>query len=719
MDRIKQNKRIILIVGAVTGFFFVLLTFVISILILSTKNLTTQQDSQTVNTTSQVTSLKNNRQNDLLIYGTWTKDSSIIKTINLTTKEETTLATLPLNIKRVNVLDSKRIIYINQTDDRDFGKEISSYSITSKTTNTVANADEGFGIDKYFLSPNKRYLTTFEIALKPNSSVMLGATTRIYSIDLLVPGVKNLILEEVSSENNPIHYPIAITNSGEIYFDKYIPNSGANWARGMSVSNFDGTQKQELSQVQDSTYATQPILSPKGDKLIFSGYDGKYGPGTNIVDGLRQAILTPNTVEILDVKTKIRQKLPNLPNSDTYNFAFWDIQSGNPIIGIISKKERIGTYEYDLTSNTYKKLRFMNDPTIPSVVLATFSDGQVIKGQYSTSTSIGNLGEYYARLFSNFYLVDQNDQKEESISSANNLKQFITIIPSFYLTKSNVLGAETKDTLQLETFLPFIKVNLKPIRLKQQSTPIVTTTPSQPKPTPEEEPPPKKCDITKSGQCRHDALKNLPPGTDVNSKEYLDYVAECNANSSVTIDITCADTPLYLYGNYGQKINVKIGRTVFNSIPEYINGFDVSLLNDGKMEINGKIYNSIYYDFELQSPFIPPNYGIIVSKEKIEEAIYYYAKNLGLNQKETLDLIKVTKNKIDSPFVFVSFFNQQESEQILPIDFNPKPNAYLNVVFYFRKLYQNPNYTPILPTFPKTFTRDNNFTAVEISEIVD
>ena len=101
------------------------------------------------------------------------------------------------------------------------------------------------------------------------------------------------------------------------------------------------------------------------------------------------------------------------------------------------------------------------------------------------------------------------------------------------------------------------------------------------------------------------------------------------------------------------------------------------------------------------------------------QTINFYAKNLGLNNKETADLIKFTKNKIDSPFVFVSFFDQQKSEQILPIDFSPRPKSYLNIVFYFKKLYQSPNYTPILPTFPKAFERDKNFTAVEISEIVD
>lgn len=77
----------------------------------------------------------------------------------------------------------------------------------------------------------------------------------------------------------------------------------------MSVASFDGSQKQDLNQMKNGTYGTQPALSPDGTKLVFSGYDGTFGAGDAIKNGYRQALLTPNTVETLGVNSLAREKI--------------------------------------------------------------------------------------------------------------------------------------------------------------------------------------------------------------------------------------------------------------------------------------------------------------------------------------------------------------------------------------------------------------------------
>ena len=185
------------------------------------------------------------------------------------------------------------------------------------------------------------------------------------------------------------------------------------------------------------------------------------------------------------------------------------------------------------------------------------------------------------------------------------------------------------------------------------------------------------------------------------------------------INSMCYDSPLYLYGKSGTKINVKVKTYIYNSNPSYNpeKGFDVLLKNNGKMEVNGKTYERINYDY-LSDKVAPPLNGIVTTKEELKETLEYLALNLGLNTKETTDLVNYGINNINSPFVFVSFYDQETSEEILPLEFIPKPDTYINVVFYFKEYQQKPSITS-KPLQFKTPPLRNGLTAVEVSEIVE
>ena len=64
----------------------------------------------------------------------------------------------------------------------------------------------------------------------------------------------------------------------------------------------------------NGTYGTQPVASPDGSMLVFTGYDGSKGSGVEIVSGMRRSIISSNTVEILELSTLTRRKLSNLSN---------------------------------------------------------------------------------------------------------------------------------------------------------------------------------------------------------------------------------------------------------------------------------------------------------------------------------------------------------------------------------------------------------------------
>lgn len=182
---------------------------------------------------------------------------------------------------------------------------------------------------------------------------------------------------------------------------------------------------------------------------------------------------------------------------------------------------------------------------------------------------------------------------------------------------------------------------------------------------------------------------------------------------------TCYDSPLYLYGEEGQNVKVNVNTYVYNSQPEYDNGYEVTLQNDGKMLINGIVTDSIKYNYIPGIKKIkPPSYGTVAPRYQVAGVLNKYAQKLGLNQKETEDLTSFSEGKLTKPYVFVSFFDRKKSEEILPLSFNPKPDNYLNIVFYFREYDTNPVYAPIPPVFSTPLKR-SGFTAVEISGIVE
>ncbi|MCL5438961.1 MAG: hypothetical protein M1268_03155, partial [Patescibacteria group bacterium] len=175
---------------------------------------------------------------------------------------------------------------------------------------------------------------------------------------------KNLIYDEVA--NNPVHYPRAILDNGEVYLDTFLPNSGAGWAYGMSVSNFTGTDKKDLDNMKNGTYGTQPVLSPDGKYLAFAGYSGT--DGKNDQDGFRISLVKTNTLEKLDTQTKERLVLIEPETLKSYLSAKPDSITGNITYTSISPDNvKDGTFQFDINNKTVKKIeveKIQNDTSI-------------------------------------------------------------------------------------------------------------------------------------------------------------------------------------------------------------------------------------------------------------------------------------------------------------------------------------------------------------------
>lgn len=650
---------------------------------------------------------------NIFIYAYWAGDKSEVKSFDLSNGQKTTLATLPLNIKHISLLSSNEIIYINDTDDRDHGSQIIVKTIPDGQETIVVQANSDVRIDDYRVSPNGQYVATWEVALPPDSDQFFNGTSRVYVTDIKT-GVKKQIYSEVA--NVPVHYPVAVINDGRIFMDTFLPNDNAGWGYGMSVSDFSGTNKQDLVQVANGTYGSQPVLSPDGSMLVFAGYDGSKGAGTETVNDIRRAILSSNTVDILDLNTLSRRRLSNLSSDNYYSRAWWDEVSGKVLISLSSKNTgETGTYSYSLSTNTPEKIIADNLSSIatgPQKPIAILGTGISLVGNITTSEStLGNLGGHYEQVLDGVYIVKESENDVISLDITNGFIQAITVKPSAYFSGTTILSTANNNTdasggikgkspeqLQLQTFT--IKPTLAPVRNEQQSN--------------------FRCRDVAAAAC-NELLGTNYTGDEARSGATSDppeYSACFQEQFTAAQSAGCANSPLYLYGEIGTSVNVKVGTAISNSNAPYtpIAGYSGTLLGDGGIEIGSTNYSSLDFDYNLGTKYTLPTAGYVVGRKDFDEKLGEYAKNLGMNKKETSDFIQYIKNETESDKIFISHFSNEVSKKLLPLYFTPEPDSYTNIVFYVNDSGFGYDNNPSAPEFKKI--KRNGFTAVEISYII-
>lgn len=651
---------------------------------------------------------------NIFVYAFWAGDKSEVKSFDLSNGQDANLATLPLNVKHVKLLSSSEIIYINDTDEKDYGTQIVAKSIPNGQERIVVQANSDVKIDDFRVSPNGQYVATWEVMLPPDSEQLFGGISRVYVTDI-TKGVKNQIYSEQA--NAPVHYPVAVTNDGRVFMDTFLPNDNAGWAYGMSVSDFSGASKQDLP-ITNGTYGSQPVLSPDGSMLVFTGYDGSKGAGTDLVRDTRRAILSANTVDVLDINSLSRRRLSNLSTDNYYPKAWWDDVTGNVMLSMVSKNaNNTGTYEYSLTTNTAEKIDLAKlDPlsSEPKKPISTLSSGIYLAGNVTTSEStLGNLGGHYEQVMDNVYVVNVVDNDVISLDVTNGFIQTIAVKPTSYFGQAAVssfsqnsadssggIKGKSQEQLQLQTFT--IKPTLAPVRNEQQSG--------------------ERCRDVVANSCNELLGTDYTPdqaasarGGNFENPEFGSCVKE---QWSVAQQAGCANSPLYLYGDKGAEFNVKVGTAISNINAPYTPsaGFTGILNGDGGVTVDGGNFPSLDFDYYLAGKYAVPDKGVVIYRNEFDKKLTDYARKLGMNEKETYDFIKYIKSETSSGKIFLSHFSNLVSKKLLPLYITPQPKSYTNIVFYVNDSGIISNNNPSQPDYEKI--RRDGFTAVEISYIV-
>ncbi len=648
--------------------------------------------------------------NNSVVYGYWTDQGSHIDSVSLKTGEISEIALLPSTIKRVFVSSSDKIMFINGTDSKDHGKEIAAYDVATKLTTPIVSSSQGYGIDEFVISPNGRYIATWEVIFA-DGKTLKGGKSRVYGVDLQNPQVKNLIYEDDLAQTTYAHYPLGVTDVGVIAIDTFEPGTSAGWANGMSISDIAGTRKETIDAMGRGTYASQPQLSPDGRLLAFAGYNGSLGSGSINVrgnDGFRQAILSPNTVETFDLTTRVRTALPNISTANRYPDVTWDRATGKIIYSMISKDPTTnGTYLYDIATSQSKKIDTLGDVGQKGTyaVVSGLDQNKFLSGQYDLSPSAqGNLGPSYAQPLTEISVYDASQNRRVPVNVGQSLMQFIAVVPVGYFQGANIVGQAdnsgsgrtNSDQLQLHTFV--IKPTLEPVRIEQQSSGRCRDVAAE------------RCNSLLSKNFTGDQAK-ASGGTGDKAYDSCFQTEFSNARTA-----SCSDSPLYLYGEKGTNVKVSVGTPIYNSNIEYDGIYSGVLTGDGGISVGGKEYSNIDFDYTVALRKFPMlDYGKTVKSSEVAQVVSEYGKKLGLNSQEIEDTVKKI-GIIDSEYVFVSFFDDETSKIILPLDIKPTPDVYRNVVFFLK-----PVRTPVVAQVPQfgKYPERHGFTAVEVSFIID
>lgn len=738
-EKKKISKKTLLIIGIVIGVLLLGAGAIYAFMGNETKEPASQETAQTQPAMSDIPYL--------ILYGAWSGDNSVIFANDLTSGKEYQIASLPEDIKKVTLVAPNQLLYIADTNRQDHGQSIKITDLTTGETTTIYSALDEYGIDDYEISPNGQYLATWEVKFLPGANSLIGGSSRVVTINRSNLTSNSTIYEEVVG--SPVNYPVGVTNEGNVFTDKFLPNTGEQgFGYGVSVSNLDGTVKSDIPGLTNGTIGTQPNLSPNGRFLAMAGYDGSRGPGTANGTGYRQALLTPNTVVLLDTTTNETATITSLPNTDIYPLVRWN-NDNTLLVNIASQQnERSGTYQVNIDSQSLTPNPQVNDENMITVEAA--SDFWVAGLYDPASSSLGNLGKNYSQPFESLTLTDAQG-KSTTIDTSVPLMQFIDVLPSTQITKSvlkNEVGqAPTQgdtasiqgDKLQLGSFT--IKEELAPTREAQQSDPPVPT--ATPTPTlPPGSTPPKKipnmnpgsgivnpnpkpdqdlpfcgnmADAQKLAACGPEPTPPLDAVTKANYGKCVQAVVKAMADQGI-----CYDSPLYLYGPEGLDVTVNIKTPTSDENLSAKSPYSLTLGKKGIFYHKNKSYSELSFNYRPAIFVKPPKYGVVIPVEELEQKAKDYAKSLGLNTRETNDLVQDLKSKARGEYIFLSFFDQETSKYLLPISFDPTPDTYINYVFYIKNLNSPSDigYTPKEPTFPRPEPR-GEFTAVEISLIAE
>ncbi|MCR4263741.1 MAG: hypothetical protein NUV98_03435 [Candidatus Roizmanbacteria bacterium] len=141
---------------------------------------------------------------------------------------------------------------------------------------------------------------------------------------------------------------------------------------------------------------------------------------------------------------------------------------------------------------------------------------------------------------------------------------------------------------------------------------------------------------------------------------------------------------------------------------------------DGSLIYDSQPYRFLYYETEVAGYTIPEE-GFVIPTDELEPFLTGAVKTYGLNETETHEFIDYWvprfKNDVSTPYMFVTFIQQEEIDRVVPLSIVPKPDTAIRIRPYFRPESEHRMVVP--QSLPDTPPVRHGFTLVEWGGILD
>jgi hypothetical protein len=177
---------------------------------------------------------------------------------------------------------------------------------------------------------------------------------------------------------------------------------------------------------------------------------------------------------------------------------------------------------------------------------------------------------------------------------------------------------------------------------------------------------------------------------------------------------------IYLYPKKKTEVDVAVHvvGTITESIPDYSDGGweNVTAYPDGKLLYQGKQYVELYYEADIL-PISPPAKGFIFAKKNLKKNLIDLTDALGFKKNEQQEFIEYwlpRLHNLNKPYIFVSLFGQKAKDTVDHVDITPKPDVFIQYMFYFKPLKQSIRVEPLTLFAPQR----KGFTAFEWGGVI-
>jgi len=627
-----------------------------------------------------------------IIYGARGSSKSVVGAVNDSGKNNTAVTLLNNDTKFVYpLLNSKQMLYIDETNDFDLGNKIVIKNIipdgglSDGAEIVVYEAKGDYKIDRYVISENNEWISWYEI--RPPFGTTPTHDSDYYksykaNIKDIVNGASRSsispiqLTDEKAEGGKPVNLPILITNEGKVYFDAMIPGTYALHT---------GFRDEVLNTILAmDTYNSTPLLFQQ-KYVLYSAFNPNNSrfPDDGDRDSSRPAVINTNIVKVFDLVRKTESIAAPGDEGEHYKNPVY--VEGSPdskltIAAAVYKIETIGS-EKKLVGKELQLITSSNG-SFEKKTIAAFSDSkrQAILGVGSLSngnktlivgTENGTLGNFgtgngvaasgYRSMVDAITVYDLSELKKITTLTS------LTSSPFEYLgnlpkTVDEKIGIERNTKIDEETLE----------RTKKQLQ-LGTFVPVEPKR--ERRNPRSECE------------------TEWEKKGYPNYEA-------------CEACPVYIYSDNGIKdVSIRPLTPISESssnIPLEDGIWNVKADENGRLFANGIEYKNIDFYFP-RSAFEIPVEGWVIERNTQDQQITKIAKGLGFNEREIEDIVSYFRKNIQSNSFVLGILDDDQSRGILNFDIKPTPQSVKTILFSVSNLTDANSKipTPNLPSFDR------------------